>query len=118
MAGIPGAAGRGILNISIKDKGALHAAYMPFLRSGGLFIATQNPYKLGDEVFMLLSLIDEPQKIAVSGRVVWITPKGAVGGRPAGVGLEFIGESKRDCANKIETLIAGLLQSDKPTHTL
>src|SRR3989338_8322269 len=69
----------GILSLTIKDKSVLYAAYMPFIKNGGLFIPTNKNYKLGDEVFMLLNLMDEPEKIPVAGKVVWITPKGAQG---------------------------------------
>ncbi len=31
---------QGILSLSIKDKSALYAAYMPFVINGGLFIPT------------------------------------------------------------------------------
>lgn len=67
----------GILSLTIKDKAVLYAAYMPFIRNGGLFIPTSKTYRLGDEVFMLLSLMDEPEKIPVAGKVVWVTPRGA-----------------------------------------
>jgi type IV pilus assembly protein PilZ len=72
----------GILSLTIKDKSVLYAAYMPFIKNGGLFIPTNKSYKLGDEVFMLLNLMDEPEKIPVAGKVAWITPKGAQGNRP------------------------------------
>ncbi|QVM87777.1 PilZ domain-containing protein [Pseudomonas lalucatii] len=65
----------GILSLTIKDKSVLYAAYMPFIKNGGLFIPTNKSYKLGDEVFMLLNLMDEPEKIPVAGKVVWITPR-------------------------------------------
>ncbi len=57
----------GILSLTIKDKSVLYAAYMPFIRNGGLFIPTNKNYKLGDEVFMLLNLMEEPEKIPVAG---------------------------------------------------
>ncbi len=107
----------GILSLTIKDKAVLYAAYMPYLKDGGLFIPTNKAYSLGDEVFMLLNLIDEPEKIPVAGKVVWITPKGAQGNRAAGVGVQFIGDD--DTANKkIENYLAGVLESDHPTHTM
>lgn len=74
----------GILSLTIKDKSVLYAAYMPFIKNGGLFIPTNKSYKLGDEVFMLLHLMDEPEKIPVAGKVTWVTPKGAQGNRAAG----------------------------------
>ncbi len=86
---------QGILSLTIKDKAVLYAAYMPFLRNGGLFVPTNKTYHIGDEVFMLLSLMDEPEKIPIAGKVVWITPPGAQGNRQAGIGVQF---SEQDAA--------------------
>ncbi|MEE8543920.1 MAG: PilZ domain-containing protein, partial [Gammaproteobacteria bacterium] len=79
----------GLLTLTIKDKSALYLAYMPFITNGGLFVPTNSAYKLGDEVFMLLSIMGEKEKIPVAGQVIWITPKGAQGKRTAGVGVQF-----------------------------
>ncbi|HHM6707247.1 TPA: PilZ domain-containing protein [Pseudomonas aeruginosa] len=100
----------GILSLTIKDKSVLYAAYMPF-------IPTNKNYKLGDEVFMLLNLMEEPEKIPVAGKVVWITPKGAQGNRAAGIGVQF-NDGDNTARNKIETYLAGALKSDRPTHTM
>ena len=86
----------GILSLTIKDKSVLYAAYMPFIKNGGLFIPTSKQYQLGDEVFMLLKLMDEPEKIPVAGKVVWVTPKGAQGNKVAGVGVQFNDEDDID----------------------
>ena len=117
MKGLGGGARNGILSLTIKDKAVLYAAYMPFLKNGGLFIPTAKTYKLGDEVFMLLNLMDEPEKIPVAGKVVWVTPKGAQGNRAAGIGVQF-SDQDNTAANKIENYLAGSLDSDRPTHTL
>jgi type IV pilus assembly protein PilZ len=108
----------GILSLTIKDKSALYAAYMPFVRNGGLFIPTNRVYTLGDEVFMLLTLMDEPERIPIAGKVVWITPKGAEGYRSSGIGVQF---SERDggmTRNRIETYLAGALEAERSTHTM
>ncbi|MBL4608968.1 MAG: PilZ domain-containing protein [Pseudomonadales bacterium] len=107
----------GILSLTIKDKAVLYAAYMPFVVNGGLFIPTSKQYRLGDEVFLLLTLMDEPEKIPVAGKVVWITPRGAGGTRAAGIGVQF-NEEGDTARKKIETYLAGALQSDRPTHTM
>ena len=107
----------GILTLNIKDKSALYVAYMPFIKNGGLFIPTNKSYKLGDEVFMLLNLMDEPEKIPVAGKVTWITPKGAQGNRAAGVGVQF-NDGDNTARSRIETHLAGALKSDRPTHTM
>ncbi|MDK2123460.1 PilZ domain-containing protein [Parachitinimonas caeni] len=114
------AAGRpGVLSLSIKEKAALFAAYMPFVKGGGMFIPTSRPYKIGDEVFMLLSLMDDPARIAVSGHVVWITPQGAHGNRTQGIGVQFSSnEAGGQARAKIEVLLGGALQSTRTTHTM
>ncbi len=109
----------GVLSLNIGARAALYAAYMPFLAHGGLFVPTQKSYALGDEVFMLVQLMDEPARHAVTGQVVWITPHGAQGGRIEGVGIQFSGdEAGRKLREAIEKLLAGHLVSNRPTHTL
>lgn len=108
-----------ILSVVINDKAALYQSYMPFIKNGGLFIPTKKTYSLGNEVFVLLTLLEEREKIPFAGRVVWITPKGAQGNRQAGVGVQFSDDqSGTAIRNKIETYLAGALKSDRPTHTM
>ena len=114
----PGQARQSILQLSIKDKNALYAAYMPFVVNGGLFIPTNKSYKLGDEVFMLLSLLEETTKLPVAGKIIWITPKGSQGNHSEGVGVQFSDQDHGQAQKKIETYLAGALKSDRPTHTM
>ena len=107
----------GILSLTIKDKSVLYAAYMPFIQGGGLFIPTNKQYQLGEEVFMLLKLMEEPEKIPVAGKVIWLTPKGSQGNKVTGIGVQFTGEESM-AKDKIETYLAGALQSDRLTHTM
>lgn len=109
---------QGILSLTIKDKSALYAAYMPFIKGGGLFIPTKKSYQIGEEVFMLLTLMDETEKIPVAGKIVWITPPGAQGNRAAGIGVQFSDQDEGVARNKIEGYLAGALESDRPTHTM
>jgi type IV pilus assembly protein PilZ len=106
-----------ILLLTIKDKAVLYSAYMPFLDNGGLFVPTNKPHSLGDEVFLLLTLMDESEKIPISGEVVWVTPRGAQGNRTAGIGVQF-SEQDASANAKIENHLAGALTSDRPTHTM
>ena len=108
----------GVLSLSIKEKTALYAAYMPYLKYGGIFIPTNKCYRLGDEVFMLLSLMEDPNKLPVAGHVVWITPEGAQGNKVQGVGVQFSdNESGVSARNKIEGLLGGS-KTTRPTHTM
>jgi len=109
----------GVLSLSIKEKSALFAAYMPFIKGGGLFIPTNKSYKMGEDIFMLLTLMEDPSKLPVSGKVVWVTPIGAHGSRTQGVGVQFaLNESGKAAQNKIEGLLGGSLKSIRPTHTM
>ncbi len=109
---------QGILSLTIKDKSALYAAYMPFIKNGGLFIPTSKAYRIGDEVFMLLTLMDEKDKLPVAGRIVWVTPRGAQGNRTSGIGVQFSELDSGATKNKIENHLAAALKSDRQTHTM
>ncbi len=108
----------GVLSLAIKEKSALYAAYMPYVKGGGLFIPTNKSFKIGEEVFMLLSLVDDPVKLKVVGKVVWITPV-AQANRPQGIGVQF---SEKDggieVKNKIEAILGGALKANRATHTM
>ena len=108
----------GVLSLAIKEKSALYAAYMPYVKGGGLFIPTNKSFKFGEEVFMLLSLVDDPMKLKVVGKVVWITPV-AQANRPQGIGVQF---SEKDggieVKNKIEAILGGALKANRATHTM
>ena len=108
----------GVLSLAIKEKSALYAAYMPYVKGGGLFIPTNKSFKIGEEVFMLLSLVDDPMKLKVVGKVVWLTPV-AQANRPQGIGVQF---SEKDggleVKNKIDSLLGGALKTNRATHTM
>jgi len=113
------AARPGVLSLNIRERAALYAAYMPFLRGGGIFIPTSRPYALGEEVFMLLSLMDDPNKIAVQGKVVWITPEGVQGNRTQGIGVQFTqDETGANAKSTIEKILGESLASTRTTHTM
>jgi len=108
-----------VLSLNINSKAALYAAYMPYLTNGGIFLPTAKHYTLGDEVFLMVQLIDDPAKYPVTGSVVWITPAGAQRNKPQGIGVRFAAdETGKLVKNKIEQILAGHLNSTRPTHTL
>lgn len=109
---------QGILSLSIKDKNALYAAYMPFIKNGGLFIPTKREYEMGEEVFMLLNLMEETERLPIAGKIIWKTPVGAEGYRAAGIGVQFSDQDGGTARNKIETYLAGALESERTTHTM
>ena len=108
----------GVLSLAIKEKSALYAAYMPYIKGGGLFIPTNKAFKIGEEVFMLLSLIDDPVKLKVVGKVVWVTPT-SQSGRPQGIGVQFSDKDGGiEVKNKIESILGGALKSVRATNTM
>lgn len=108
-----------VLSLNIREPAALHAAYMAQLRHGGIFIPTNRHFRIGEEVFMLITLPGDPARLPVTGKVVWVTPEGAQGKKAQGIGVQFgndeVGQSVR---RKIEVILAAGGQRDKPTHTL
>jgi type IV pilus assembly protein PilZ len=106
------------LSLNIKDKNALYAAYMPYVNNGGLFISTKKQYSLGDEVFMLLSLMDDKERLPVAGKIIWVTPVGAQNNKVTGIGVQFSSQDNGLIRNKIEGFLAGALQADRPTYTM
>lgn len=110
---------QGILTLALKDKQALYAAYMPFVKGGGIFVQTNKRYFLGDEVFILLTLPESNERLPVAGKVIWVTPPGAQGNRPAGIGVQLANTGEGEMVRgRIETLLAGITGSDKPTYTM
>jgi type IV pilus assembly protein PilZ len=108
-----------VIQLVFREKGALYAAYVPILLDGGLFVPTTREYKLGEDIYLLLSLPDDPQRYPVAGKVAWITPANASGGRTQGVGVRFPNDEKtRLLKQKIEETLGTQLQSAKPTQTI
>lgn len=108
-----------VLSLAIKEKAALYAAYMPFLKHGGMFVPTQKPYKIGDEIYLLLTLMDDPNKYAIAGKVVWITPAGAANNKTQGIGVHFPDdETGQRTRLRIEEILGAALRSSRATHTL
>jgi type IV pilus assembly protein PilZ len=108
-----------VLSLPIREKSALYAAYMPFLTNGGIFVPSNKPYKIGDEIYLILTLMDDPTKYPVAGKVAWITPSGANNNKAQGIGVQFSGdESGQRLKLRIEELLGAALGSSRATHTL
>jgi type IV pilus assembly protein PilZ len=118
---IPGRSGVGkkggaMLRLKIGNEQVLYNHYLPFLKYGGLFVPTKKPYKLGDEVMLVLDLFNDRGPVA--GKVAWINPEGAQGSRPQGIGVHFTGQNKLEIRDKIEKYLLKLHNSEKRTFTM
>jgi type IV pilus assembly protein PilZ len=108
-----------VIQLVFREKGALYAAYIPAFTEGGLFVPTSREYTLGDDIYLLLSLPEDTQRYPVAGKIAWITPANASGGRTQGVGVRFPGDDKtRLLRVKIEQILGTNISSSKPTQTL
>ena len=108
-----------VIQLVFREKGALYAAYMPVFSDGGVFVPTTREYKLGEDIYLLLSLPEDSQRYPVAGKVGWITPANASGGRTQGVGVRFPTDEKtRALRLKIEEILGTTLSSAKPTQTI
>jgi len=115
----PSTARPSVIQLVFREKSALYAAYMPVFSDGGLFVPTTREYKLGEDIYLLLSLPEDPQRYPVAGKVGWITPANASGGRTQGVGVRFPTDEKtRALRLKIEEVLGTSISSAKPTQTI
>ena len=108
-----------VIQLVFRERGALYAAYMPMFSEGGIFVPTTRDYRLGEDIYLLLSLPDDPQRYPVAGKVGWITPANASGGRTQGVGVRFpTDEKSRALRARIEEALGTTISSVKPTQTI
>lgn len=106
------------VNCTFSSEASLYAAYMPFIKGGGLFIRTDNTYQLGECISLSVTLFAEPEPYLIDTQVVWITPKGTQGNKPPGIGLQFIGDASLPLFRKIETYLAEMIKSSQLTDTI
>lgn len=115
----PGLSRPSVIQLAIKEKSALYAAYMPIFLDGGLFIPTTRDYRLGESVYLLVTLPEDPQRYPVAGQVAWVTPAGATGNRNQGIGVQFPKNEKSNLLKiKIEQILGAHLASERATQTI
>ena len=108
-----------VIQLVIKEKAALYAAYIPLFKEGGVFIPSAREYHLGASVYVLLTLPEDTQRYPVAGKVAWVTPAGASGNRSQGVGIRFPDDEKSQFLKlKIEEILGAHLSSERATQTI
>ncbi len=108
-----------VMSLTIRERSALYAAYMPFLQNGGIFVPGNRACQLGDEIFLLLHLMQDEARYPVAGRVAWITPPGAANNHTQGIGVQFpADDAGRRVRQRIEEILGTSLGSSRPTHTM
>ena len=108
-----------VVQLAIKEKAALYAAFIPLFKEGGVYIPTAREYQLGADVYVLMTLPEDTQRYPIAGKVAWVTPARAAGNRTQGVGVRFPNDEKsRLLKLKIEEILGVHLASDRPTQTM
>lgn len=107
----------GIVNFPIRELASLQACYMPFVLGGGLFIPSNRPTNLGDDVFVVTSLPESSERIPLTGKVIWISNRSS-SAHPAGFAIQLLGDEGKKFKDAAEKLLTGLLNSERPTFTI
>ncbi len=111
-----------MLPFTIKEKGLLYATYMSMIENGAIFVPTKNELRLGDPVFVMLtlpeSLTNTEERFPIHGKVIWWTPPRAMYKRVQGVGIQFPQSADSEALRaKIETILGVHLGSERETQT-
>lgn len=108
----------GIITCNIGDVETLYQSYLPFVRGGGIFVPSSKPHQLGEEVFVAFTLPQSQERYPLNGKVIWVNHK-SIGSRPAGFAMQFGADANSvRIKNEVERLLAGKLESPKPTYTM
>lgn len=106
------------IRVDVEDDDALFAAYMPFVNNGGIFVHADQladaDYGLGSEILLLLQLKAQDERLKVRGQIVWKSP-GANSRYARGVGVQF--RDRGETQDRLEHVLAGRLNADRPTDT-
>lgn len=106
-----------IIKVVIPNKAELLRVYMPYLKNGGIFIRESIDYEMYEEVFLLISLLDSKETLAVNGAVCWQSPKSAVG-YPVGIGVHFKADKAGvEAKSKLEVLLGASLKNQQNSYT-
>ncbi len=108
----------GILTCHIENIETLYASYLSFVNNGAIFVPSDQPQQLGNEVFIAITLPNSSERLPMNGKVVWINTK-AQSGRPAGfavqIGTDIAGQKIK---NEVERLLAGKVDGLQSTYTM
>lgn len=106
-----------VIQFAIPTMDALYAAYIPLFPEGGLFIPTTRDYRLGDSVYLMLTLLDDERRYPITGTVAWINPARATGGRKQGIGVRFPNDKRCERLKvEIERVLGPKLDSGQPNN--
>lgn len=108
----------GITTINYDTIEKLYACYLPFIQNGAIFIPSNQQQPLGTQVFVAITLPNSSERLPLNGKIVWVNHR-TQGHRPAGFAIQFgKDEAGLRIKNEVERLLAGQIDSERPTFTL
>lgn len=94
-----------VISCVINDPLELNLAWMPFVKNGGLFVASMDKHALGEEVWIDLTLPNRTEPLRVEGKIVWITPHNALHHVLPGIGVQLAGANAAAVRSQIELVL-------------
>ncbi len=78
------------------------------ISAGGVFVATDKPVSVGDQLKLELTLPDSKESISLDSKVRWVRRRRVAGrrDRPAGMGLQFV-----NLTTETSSIIGSFLQA-------
>ncbi|MGP9543658.1 PilZ domain-containing protein [Psychrobacter sp. AOP7-B1-25] len=108
----------GILTCHYETIEILYASYLSFVSNGALFVPSDKPQQLGNEVFIAITLPNSSERLPMNGKVVWVNSK-TQGSRPAGFAVQIGSDvSGQRIKSEVERLLAGKIDSLQSTYTM
>ncbi len=108
-----------MVQVNLVDRTSIYNSYMSFLNNGGVFIASDDTFAMGDEVLLVLEVGEAADRFPLKTTVCWINPVRGSTTRPRGVGLAFDnGDTAKQARHYIKNSLAGLLDLPRPTYTI
>lgn len=92
--------------------------YMPFIKSGGVFLPMPNEshdIQVGASMILMIVLPGETSKKPIMGKVAWITPPHSSSGAMEGVGVAF---DDNPANVKVKNEIEGMLTGKKAPNSM
>lgn len=77
------------VEVNLRNENTFFTGFSENVSEGGLFVATEAPYDIGEHIELSLSLMGA-ESTPLVGVVRWVRPGGTSGGLPAGMGIQFV----------------------------
>ncbi len=106
------------MSLEFKDFNQVANVYMDFVVDGGFFIPTNQPFEMGQEIFIALTLPDDPERrVPAATKVVWITPPNATKSKP-GIGVQLIGANAKNINTRLKNCVEKSTRRSPYTFTM